>query len=454
MTVSKEPRGSTFRRFAAVTVALGLTASLSACGRSSGSSGGAAGDTTTAGGSSGGKPAQMVGGPGVDLKTKTITLGALTPTSTIAKLIGVPLTSGNQVFFDQLNANGGIDGWKIKMNVADNKYGGGDNTATATAYGQTKGDVAAFVQVLGTDPLNSIIPQLSDDGIVASPATLDAEWYEQPNLLAIMGPYQVQMANAFWYYLNKMDGKGKTYCTMSSDDGYGNAGLSGVTFAAKELGVKITTSQKFTTSASGGTYDAQISTLQDKKCDAVFLTSLPTDTNGIFNAAISKKFSPQWIGTAPTWINILAAGDVGKYSAEHYLVAAEGVEWGDESVPGMKKMIASVKKFAPDTAPDFYFAFGYMQANAMSQVLAKAIEGNDLSRAGIMKAMDNVGTLTFDGLVANEPYGKVDQRKPSRQSTLFKVTPDTVKTNGGLTPVADDAVNFTSDIAKKVPLHR
>lgn len=448
MSTSKIPRGTRSRRLAAVGLALGMVLTVGACGRSSGSSG-QSGDNDNGGTE---KNAEMVGGPGVDLKTKTITLGALTPVSTIAKLIGDPLTSGNKVFFDQLNDSGGIDGWKIEMKVADNKYGGGDNTATATAYGQIKGDVAAFTQVLGTDPLNSIIPQLEDDNIVASPATLDAEWYEEPNLLAIMGPYQVQMANALWYYLNKMDGKGKTYCTMSSDDGYGNAGLNGVKFAADQLDVKITDSEKFTTSASGGSYDAQVSTLQQKKCDVVFLTSLPTDTNGIFNTAVSKKFSPQWIGTAPTWINILAQGDMGAYSAEHYLVAAEGVPWGDTSSAGMKQLIAAVKKYAPDTSPDFYFAFGYMQAKAMSQVLAKAVEDNDLSRDGIMNAMNNVGTLTFDGMVADEPYGKVDDRKPQRESTLFKVTPDTLKSNGALTPVADDAVNFTSDVAKKVPL--
>ena len=64
----------------------------------------------------------------------------LTPTSTTAKLISDPLTAGNQVFFDALNAKGGIDGkYKVKLVVKDNKYGSGDNTATATAYAQTKG---------------------------------------------------------------------------------------------------------------------------------------------------------------------------------------------------------------------------------------------------------------------------------------------------------------------------
>jgi ABC-type branched-subunit amino acid transport system substrate-binding protein len=424
-------------------LALALAATAGACGRSSGSAGG--------GGTS--KNGVISAAPGYDPATKTITLGVLTPTSTTAKLISDPLTAGNQVFFDALNAKGGIDGkYKVKLIVKDNKYGSGDNTATATAYNQIKGQVAAFLQVLGTDPVHSILPSLADDNIIAGPATLDSEWYENANLMPILAPYQVEAANALWYYQNKMDGKGKKVCTMTSDDGYGNAGLAGAKYAAGKLGIKLVDSEKFASALTGGSYDAQVQTLQQKGCDAVWLTSLPTDTIGIFNAAIAKNFAPQWIGTSPTWINILAQGKVGDYSKAHYVVAAEGPEWGDTSVKGMTDMLAAVKKFAPKTAPNFYFAFGYMQAHAMSQVLAKAVKDGDLSRDGVMKAMNTVGTLTFDGTVADEPYGAPKDRKPQRETTLFKVTPDSLASNGGLTLYAPDSKNFTSDVAKSVPL--
>jgi ABC-type branched-subunit amino acid transport system substrate-binding protein len=357
------------------------------------------------------------------------------------------------VFFDNLNASGGIDGkYKVKLIVKDNKYGSGDNTATATAYAQTKGQVAAFLQVLGTDPVHSILSNLADDNIIAGPATLDSEWYENPNLFPILAPYQVQAANGLWYYLNKMDGKGKKVCTMTSNDGYGKAGLEGAKFAADKLGIKLTDNETFSSALSGGSYDAQVQTLQQKGCDAVWLVSLPTDTIGIFNASISKKFAPQWIGTSPTWINLLAQGGTADYAKDHYVVVAQGPEWGDTSTKGMTDMLAAVKKYAPDEPPNFYFAFGYMQAQAMSQILAKAAKDGDFSHAGIKKGMDTVGTLTFDGAVADEPYGTPEQRKPQRESTIFKVTPDTLKTNGGLSLYADDSMNFTSDVAKEVPL--
>jgi hypothetical protein len=66
--------------------------------------------------------------------------------------------------------------------------------------------------------------------------------------------------------------------------------------------------------------------------------------------------------------------------------------------------------------------------------------------------MNSVGKLTFDGAVEDQKYGAPDDREPGRQTTIFKVTPDTVTTNGGLTLYAKDAMNFTSDVAKAVPL--
>lgn len=422
-------------------LALAMAFTASACGRSSGD---ASPDKTD-----GGTGGVLASAPGFDMQAKTIKLGVLTPTSTTAKLIGDPLTAGNKLFYDSLNARGGIAGkYKVELVVKDNKYGSGDNTATATAYGQIKDDVVAFQQVLGTDPVNSILSQLGDDNIIAGPATLDAEWYHEKNLMPILAPYQVQAANALAYYVEKMDGKGKKICAMTSDDGYGKAGLAGAEFTAKEMNFKIAAKQTFTSAISGGSYDAQVQTLQQQKCDAVWLVSLPTDTIGIFNAAIAKKFEPQWIGTSPTWINLLA----NDYAAKHYIVAAQGPEWGDTSSEGMKALIDDVAKFAPKTDPNFYFAFGYMQAEAMSQILEKAVADGDMSRAGVMKAMNSVGTLKFRGAVADIPYGAPADRKPVPETTLFKVTPDTLKKNGGLTLLAPDAKNFTFPVAEKVPL--
>ena len=61
-------------------------------------------------------------GPGVNLSTKTITLGILSPYSGPADVIGIPLADGVKAFFDHVNDNGGIDGFKVKFLEEDTKY--------------------------------------------------------------------------------------------------------------------------------------------------------------------------------------------------------------------------------------------------------------------------------------------------------------------------------------------
>lgn len=419
-----------------VALAMALTLVASACGRSSGS------DTSPpdkTGGTSNAAPKAV---PGFD--GSTINLGVLTPLTGQANIIGKPLTNGNKAYYDMLNAKGGIAGkYKVKLDIKDNKYTAPD---TITAYNQTKGDVVAFQQILGTPPLEALQPTLDKDNMFAGPATLDAPWYDDEHLMPILGPYQIQAINSIGYYVNKMDGKGKKLCTLTSSDPYGQAGLEGAKFAVKQLDVKLTEQQTFTPAQTD--YTAQISALQDANCDMVWLTGLPTETIPIMKRAVQVNFETQWIAQSPAWISLLPSLSDADYVGKHLLVASEGVEWGDTSVPGMKKMLAALKKYTPDQKPDIYYAFGWLQATAMSQVLETAVKNGDLSHEGIIKAGADTKKFTFDGLVNDETFGPPDERDPSRATTLYKVTPDTVDTNGALTLIAPDSQNFSTDAAK------
>jgi ABC-type branched-subunit amino acid transport system substrate-binding protein len=416
-----------------IAVALALALVAAGCGRSKSSS------STSTGGGGGGAPAAV---PGFD--GSTIKLGVLTPKTGPAAIIGNPLTAGNEVYFKMLNDKGGIDGkYKVELVERDNKYTPED---TITQYNQIKGDVAAFVQILGTQPLLSLQPQLDRDDGFAGPATLDAPWYKDEHLMPILAPYQIQAINSVSYYVNNMDGKGKKLCSLTSTDGYGQAGKEGFDFAVKQLNEKAASEQTFTVGQTD--YTAQIGALQSAGCDMVWLTSLPTDAIPILKRAIQVNFAPQWIGQSPTWVSALPGLTDATYMSQHYLLASEGVQWGDTSVPGMNELLDAIKKYAPQQKPDIYFVFGWLQSEAMSQILATAVKNGDLSHKGIVKAAADTKKLTFNGMVADETFGAPDDRNPSRSTTLFKVTPDTADTNGGLTLLAPDAKNFSTDAAK------
>jgi ABC-type branched-subunit amino acid transport system substrate-binding protein len=398
-----------FRGRALVGAALALALLAGACGRDDGANGGNGGN--------GGGDAQVQPGPGFD--GSTISLGVLTPTSGLASAIGIPLTAGNQAYVDRVNAEGGIAGkYKLQLEVRDTEY---QPPVAVTQYNDTKRNVAMYLQVLGTAVLDAILPQLKADGIMAGPATLDAFWVRDPNLMPIGAPYQVQAINAMQYAKDSLDAENKTVCALTKDDPYGEAGLEGAEYAAEQLGLEIAATQTFR--QGDQVYTAQINALNGAGCEIVWLTALPTETIPIMTEANGVGFAPTWLANSPAWLGALATGPLGPYLQENLLLMSEGPQWGDTSVPGMAQMLEDIQKYAPDQTANIYFAFGYAQAWAAAQILEKAVELGDLSPAGIIKAAEEVETLTFGGLVGDYTYGPVEDRNPPRSNTVFRVNP-------------------------------
>ncbi len=387
--------------------AMSLMLAVTACG--------GAGEDTDSGGGSAGEPGKTAGFDG-----KTIKLGVLTPLSGPVAVIGQPLTSGNEVWYDAVNAKGGIAGkYKVELVQEDTQY---KTDVSVQKYNKIKGDVVAFTQILGTPPTLAVLPQLRTDKILAAPASLDAFWVREDNLLPVGGPYQVQAINAVDYYLSDGGGsKDSVICTMIQDDVYGEAGQQGIDFAAEKYGFKVANTQRF--KAGTENYAGQIGALAKAKCEMVFLVGTPSDAAKIWGTAAQARFAPQWFGQSPTYTGALAESAIAPYMQQSVLIVAEGTEWGDDSVPGMKTMVDNMAKYAPDEKPDYYFAFGYNQGRAMTAVLEKAVENGDLSREGILKASTEIGTVDFEGLSGDYKYGPAEERNPPRASTIFKVDP-------------------------------
>ncbi|MGH9187995.1 MAG: ABC transporter substrate-binding protein [Acidimicrobiales bacterium] len=400
------------RLFRLVAVLFTLSLMAAACGRDDDDD---AATETTEGDGGGGEPQA---GPGFD--GTTIRVGVVTPQTGPVSIIGNPVTNGNDVFFKYVNDElGGIAGkYQVEMVVVDSKY---DPNTGVQQYGAIKNDVVMFAQLLGTPIVTALLPQLTQDNIVAAPASLDAFWVREQNLLPIGGPYQIQAINAFDWYLNEGDGEGKVICTAIHDDPYGEAGQAGVDFAADEMGFEIATTARF--KATDTDFTAPVQQLQAEGCEAVFLVATPTTAGGIMGKAATVDYAPQWIGQSPTYIGAFLQSPLLPYLQQNYLIASEGTEWGDESVVGMQQMVGHVATYAPDQQPDPYFAFGYGQAWAVTQVLEKAAELGDFSREGIVEAMNSIEALEFDGLFATYPYGPPEDRDPPRVSTIFAVDP-------------------------------
>jgi hypothetical protein len=416
---------------------------VAACGGGDKTASNAAKSSTTTKPANAGKAPKT--GPGFD--GSTIKLGVITPQSgaigkVVADAIGTPMTSGNQVYWDAVNAKGGIAGkYKISLDTADSQY---DATVGLQAYDKIKNDVAAFQQVLGTQVLQAMQPKLQADQITAGPATLDAEWTLDPNLFPIATSYQLLSINGIDYYLNHGGSKSSNVCVLAQDDAYGEAGIQGANYVAQKEAITLKTVQRYPTLTDK---TAQIQALKDNKCDAVLFVATLADTKAAIQTAVQLNFTARWIALSPAWLPSYVSAGESDTSFKSYIetnmwVASAGVAWEDPA-KGQQQMLADIAKYAPTQKPDPYFAYGYAAAKAMDQILQVAIKNGDLSRAGILNALNGVGTLTFDGSLPDFFYGKsVADRKQPTAATIFSIdatVPEGLKTVDG---------NYTSPAAK------
>ena len=350
----------------------------------------------------------------------TITIAALTPLSDAVAVIGNPLLAGLEVYFQSINQEkGGVAGrYRVRILAEDITYA--NPSTSVQKYQKIKDQVALIAIAVGTDHVNSLLPLLEEDSIVTSPTTFDAEWIREPRLLPFGVPYQIWVINGASYYREK-EGADKTICSLVLATGYGEAGEEGLEFAAKELGFPIAVKARFRQDDQD--FVAPITQLRNARCDAVFLGSLPGVTGKVLGAAAQLSYEPRWIAQAPSWHGILAESPLEEYYAKTLWVLANGPEWGDTTVAGMRAMVGAVGRYRPQQRPDLYFTAGWVIARGAHHLLEKAVALGDLSRAGLLSALQQLGTLSHDGLWPDYGYGAIDTREPPRTTSVFRINP-------------------------------
>lgn len=375
----------------------------------------------------------------------TVTLGALTPLSDAVAVIGVPLAAGLQTYFEALNERGGVRGrLPVRLLVEDVAYL--NPSTTVQKYQKIKDQVAMLAMVVGTDHINTLLPLLEEDSIVASPTTFDAEWVREPNLLPWGTPYQISTINGVGYYLTEGGGAGKRVCGLALATGYGEAGLEGLQFASHEMGFEVAATARFRQDDQD--FVAPITQLRNARCDAVVLVSLPSVTGKVLGAAAQLGFEPRWIMLSPGWHGSLAASPLKDYYEKNLWIAFDGAEWGDSTVAGMRAMLEAQRKYRPTQQPDIFYVAGWVIGRSVHAALEKAASLSDLSRAGILRAVTEMGHVSFDGIMSAYEYGPAETREPPRNATIFRIN---ATKPVGLEPVA---VNYTAPAALKYTFQR
>ena len=317
---------------------------------------------------------------------KEIVIGGISPYSGPASAYGA-IGKAVSAYFDKVNAEGGINGRKVRFISLDDGYNPAKTVEQARKLVEQE-EVLLLFQTLGT-PSNSAIHKYMNDNKVPQlfVATGATKWNDPKNFPWTMGwqPNYQSEAKIYAQHILETKPNAKIAILYQNDD-YGKDYLKGF---EDGLGDKAKTMivSKVSYEFTDPTVDSQMVSLKASGADTFFNITTPK-----FAAQAIKKAGE--IGWKPThYLNSVsnAAGAVlvpaGVEAATGIISAFyikdptdtqwhKGKEWDD--------FVAFMKKYHPSGAMnDNFNVYGYTVTQTLVQVLKNA--GDNLTRANIMK---------------------------------------------------------------------
>lgn len=369
----------------------------------------------------------------VDKDKGCIYLGVISDLTGGFKAVGVPLTAGGKAFWQHVNENGGIGDYEVDVTkyVKDNKY---DPETHAQVFSEIKGDVFAIGQSLGTVATETMLKDSDSENLVVIPATLGSNWYFEDRVLEIGTSYCAEAMNAVDYGVDELGAKGVAAVHFPGD--YGDDAMVGARIAADERGVK------FTDIATGPGADQQAAAVKavlESGADLVVLSTGPLEVAAIVGGAVKSGFKGKFVGSIPTWNTALLESPAGPALEASYLWATSFPLWEADS-PGFEAM----REANGDETPNAYFALGWSGGYIMKAALEKAVDDDDLTREGLLKAAKSLTGVESEGML---PDGSGNYAGDANEAAL-RTTQLAKPSKDGATGVTEDVDFFTGPTAE------
>ena len=367
---------------------------------------------------------------GIDLGSKTIRLGVLNDESGPASAIGKPYAVGKRVLAAQVNAGGsGIlpEGWKVELIERDHGY---NPQKAVELYSEIKGDVLLIAHSFGTPNTLPLRPMLARDSMIALPASLSSVMAENRATIPIGPSYAVEATRAVDWWVAEQQKADKRapaikLAIVYQRDDYGQDGLNGFREAAKQQGLAIVGEHKVT--AGQRDFDAIVTALKEAGATHVMLTLLPSATAPLLEASARLRYRPQFVGNTPTWIDGFFDPQIAPPALfTNYAMVSGESTWG-ENLPGMPKFLEAYEKYGrAQSPPDSYLLSSYMQGLVALELVKRALDAGDATRAGVLAIVPTVQGFDVGGLGQ-----RIDLRAfPYVTSTRVRVLkPDFAKKN-------------------------
>jgi len=269
---------------------------------------------------------------------------------------GVPATNGLKLAVEQINAEGGINGRKVRLVSEDDGYD--PKKAVLQTQKLIELDkVFAIVSAMGSATTLAPLPLVQAAGmlhlfpITAAEFTfaMDPKKPEDRLKFNMFSPYYDTMRLGIKYVIEKE--KSKKPCIIYQDDEMGKNFTDAYTDQLKAMNVPAATMVSFKRGATD--FNSQVARMKADGCDLVALGSVTRESIGITTVAQKLGWKPHFVVSSPSFVPDFP--DLGKEATEGiYGVGQTEIFYADTATGKVKEFIEAYRK-----------AFG-MEANQQS----------------------------------------------------------------------------------------
>jgi branched-chain amino acid transport system substrate-binding protein len=318
-----------------------------------------------------------------------IQLGQSCPLTGAAAQLGIQFNAGANVFFDLLNAKGGVSGRSVEILAVDDGYEPArcaENTAKLIEQ-----DVFALFGYIGTPTSVAALPLATKASIpFIAPFTGAMTLREPMNRLAfhLRASYDDETASI----VNRLNTLGlKNIAVFYQNDAYGRAGLDGATKALAKLGSKpvaLATVERNSVDVS-----AAIKTLVAAKPDAIIQVSAYKSCAAFIREAKKAGFGGQFFNVSFVGTRALS-DELGKDGAGVVVTQVVPSPY-NAAIPIVREFQAAVAAHAKNVNINYSSFEGYLAAKMFADGLTRA--GARITRESVINGLESIGRSDYGG---------------------------------------------------------
>ncbi|QCB48375.1 ABC transporter substrate-binding protein [Hydrogenophaga sp. PAMC20947] len=336
-----------------------------------------------------------------------IVIGQVAPLTGVLASTGEQMVLGGKIYFESINAQGGINGAAIRQVVLDDGYEV-DKTVARTRELLAKPEVVALFGFAGT----ANITQLLKDGVLAAGgAALVAPYSGGESLRSPFNPWIFHVRAGYADEAEHMVQQLTTLsmnriAVMYQDDGFGKSGLEGVESALERRKLKVVAAAGYPRNTDD--VAEAVKTIAAAKPQAVIMIAINKPA-----AAFIKQYRETG-GAAQLYnISVVNPAEIVRLAGlefAHGLGISQVVPYPYQAkLPVVREYQQLLKKYAPGAEVNYTSFEEFLGAKVLVEALRRA--GPAPTRERVVKALESLQKFDLGGLVVNySPTNRIGSR--------------------------------------------